>query len=551
MNKKREKRQDEAKEFQIDREELEALSARVAERKIEEDDWRRLHRYLLLLLKLTKVLEYGRVRMRKLMRILFGKRTEKDKTEESKAGKDGKKPPSDSTVAPGSPGAAGSAATASGGKTEPAVPDLEEEGKESKAKGHGRNPASAYENAQEIVCPVCGNKEGDRCSECGRGRLRKTEDEIVIRIKGSAPVTADRYRIEKLRCDTCGLIVKGKLPAEAGEEKYQASAKVSVVMMKYGSGLPFYRLEKQQGYQQIPLPVGTQWDLVEDVANAVHPVYLDLRRLAAHAELLFIDDTWNLVLEAGKKQYTTGVVARVGDHWVTLYLTGAEAAGKKVLDLLEQRPAHLPPPLQMSDALACNFPDPVRVVVLLCWVHARRQFFEIKEFYPQECAPVLDAIRNLYRHEREIQSLGLDDAARQLYHRQQSQPLLEKMKQWLQDQQDQRLIEPNSALGKAVQYVMTHWDGLMGFCRHPGAPLDNNRVERILKDAILVRKNAYFFKTSHGANVGSLLMSMIKTATQAGANPFTYLKTLLERRNDLRPEAGLWLPWNYQTPRRI
>src|SRR5207244_4198371 len=119
--------------------------------------------------------------------------------------------------------------------------------------------------------------------------LRQQDEEIVIRIKGSAPVTADKYRIEKLRCDTCGLILKGKLPEEAGDEKYQASAKISVVMMKYGSGLPFYRLEKQQAYQQIPLPVGTQWGLAEDAADAVLPLYLELERQAAHAELLFID----------------------------------------------------------------------------------------------------------------------------------------------------------------------------------------------------------------------------------------------------------------------
>lgn len=537
MNKKREKRQDEAKEFQIDKEELEALSARVAERKIEEDDWRRLHRYLLLLLKLVKVLEYGRVRMRKLMRILFGKRTEKDKAEEGKSGKDNPKPP------PAAPGATGG----SGGQTEAAGPDSEQE-KESKAKGHGRNPASAYENAQEIVCPVCGNKAGDRCPECGRGRLRQTEEEIVIRIKGSAPVTAERYRIEKLRCDTCGLILKGQLPVEAGEEKYQDSAKVSVVMMKYGSGLPFYRLEKQQGYQQIPLPVGTQWGLVEDVANAVLPVYLELRRLAAHAELLFIDDTWSLVLEAGKKQFTTGVVARVENHWVTLYLTGADVAGKKVLELLmAQRPHHLPPPLQMSDALSSNYPDPLKVIVLLCWVHARRQFFEIKDFYPQECGPVLEAIRLVYKHEAEIQRLSLDDRARLNYHQQHSQPALEQMKQWLIDQQEQRLIEPNSPLGKAVEYVKTHWDGLMGFCRYLGAPLDNNPVERILKLPILLRKNAYFFKTSNGADVGSLLMSMIKTATQSAVNPFSYFESLLEHRHELRRNVGLWLPWNYHS----
>jgi hypothetical protein len=535
---KNRKPEEQTKQFQIKADEVEALQARIEERNIEEEDWERLHGYLDLLLKLVRVLEYGRVRMRKLTRLLFGKPTEKDKP---------KKPPSDSP-----PPAASGKAAASGETGTGTPPEKPADGEESRRKGHGRNPASAYENAEVKVCPVCGQKAGDPCPLCGRGSLRPMAAEIIIRVKGSAPVTADRYNIERLRCDTCGEIFKGKLPEEAGEEKYHASAKVSVVMMKYGSGLPFYRMEKQQGYQQIPLPAGTQWGLVEDAADAVLPIYLEMRRQAARAELLFIDDTWSLVLEAGKKQFTTGVVARVENHWITLYLTGADAAGKKVLELLmAERPAQLPPPLQMSDALSSNYPDPLRVIVLLCWVHARRQFFEIKDFYPQECAPVLEAIRLVYKHEAEIQRLSLDDTARLNYHQQHSQPALEQMKQWLIDQQEQRLIEPNSPLGKAVEYVKTHWDGLMGFCRYLGAPLDNNPVERILKLPILLRKNAYFFKTSHGAAVGSLLMSMIKTATQSGVNPFSYLQALLEHRHELRRNAGLWLPWNYHSVIRI
>jgi transposase len=486
------------------------------------------------------------VRIRKLARLLFGPRTEKQNTD-----KDDKKPRSDSPAAPASPGAAGAGAGGAGGQTEAGAAVPAEE-KESPAKGHGRNPASAYENAREIPCPVCGQAAGDLCPLCGKGSLRPMAAEIIIRVKGSAPVTANRYTLERLRCATCGEIFKGKLPEEAGQEKYHASAKVSVVMMKYGSGLPFYRMAKQQGYQQIPLPAGTQWGLVEDVANAVLPVYLEMRRQAARAELLFIDDTWSLVLEAGKKQFTTGIVARVENHWVTLYLTGTDAAGKKVLELLmAERPAPLPPPLQMSDALSSNYPDPLRVIVLLCWIHARRQFFEIKDFYPQECAPVLEAIRLLYKHEAEIQSLSLDDTARLNYHQQHSQPVLEQMKQWLIAQQKQRLIEPNSPLGKAVEYLKRHWDGLMGFCRHVGAPLDNNLVERILKLPILLRKNAYFFKNSHGADVGNLLMSIIKTATQSGVNPFSYLQALLEHRQELRRNPGLWLPWNYHSALRL
>src|SRR5438552_17135136 len=81
------------KQFQIKAEEVEALRARIEERKIDEEDWDRLHGYLDLLLKLVRVMEYGRVRMRKLTRLLFGKSTEKDKP---------KKPPSDSPPPAGS-----------------------------------------------------------------------------------------------------------------------------------------------------------------------------------------------------------------------------------------------------------------------------------------------------------------------------------------------------------------------------------------------------------------------------------------------------------------
>jgi hypothetical protein len=527
------KKGDRATELRVDEQELQALSQRVAERRIEEKDWETIQRYLLLLLKLSQVFQYGRVKMRKIVRMLFGKRTEKEK----KKGPPDNPPQSSREETPPAPA----------GKEQDSGPASAGENEKLQAKkGHGRRPASDYQNAQTIVCPICENKAGDLCPACGKGRLRQLPAEVVIRFKGNPPITAERYERERLRCDTCGQVYKAELPEKAGDEKYDASAKVSVVMSKYGSGVPFYRLAMQQAQQLIPLPPGTQWELVEEVADSILPGYLELERQAARAELLFIDDTPQLVLEAGKRLHMTGVVARVGDKWVTLYLTGADQAGKKISVLLEARPPGLPPPLQMSDALAGNQQDSILVVILLCMVHARRHFFEIKEFYPETCEPVLEAIRQVYKHETVIRSLDLDAAARLVYHQEHSQPLLERMKEWLLNQMDQRLIEPNGPLGKAVKYLKKHWDGLMGFCRHEGAPLDNNTVERALKLPIQNRRNAYFFKTSHGADVGCLLMSMIKTASQAGVSPFAYLESLLRHRRELRQNPGLWLPWNYR-----
>jgi transposase len=522
-----------AAEFHIDEEELHALSQRLAERKIEEKDWETLRGYLLLLLKLSQLFQYGRVRMRKILRMLFGKRTEKVKK---------KKDPPDN---PRSPVGENTVLAPGIEQRSEVTPPSENQRQEAK-KGHGRRPVSDYQNVETHVCPLCHNKPGDLCPACGKGRLRELPAEVVVRFKGNAPITANKLARERVRCDTCGQIYKADLPPEVGDEKYDASAKTSVVMSKYSIGVPFYRLGMQQAQQLIPLPPSTQWDLVEEVADTVLPVYLELERQTARADLFFIDDTPHLVLDAGKRHNLTGVVARVGGRWATLYLTGENLAGKKMSVLLETRPPGLPPPLQMSDALAGNQQDSILVLVLLCWVHARRNFFEIKEFYPEVCEPVLEAIRLVYKHESAIKDLHLDPAARLAYHQQHSQPLLERMKKWLLNQMDQQLIEPNGPLGKAVKYLKNHWDGLMGFCRHEGAPIDNNRVERALKLPIQNRKNAYFFKTSHGADVGCLLMSMIKTASQAGMSPFAYLQALLLHRSVLRQNPGLWLPWNYQ-----
>jgi len=61
---------------------------------------------------------------------------------------------------------------------------------------------------------------------------------------------------------------------------------------------------------------------------------------------------------------------------------------------------------------------------------------------------------------------------------------------------EERKTEPNSGLGEAIQYTQKHWLKLTLFLRVAGAPIDNNICERILKKAILHRKNSYFFRRS-------------------------------------------------------
>ena len=122
---------------------------------------------------------------------------------------------------------------------------------------------------------------------------------------------------------------------------------------------------------------------------------------------------------------------------------------------------------------------------------------------------------------------------------------MDDLKTWLDDQLDQKKVEPNSGLGQAISYMLNHWPALTLFLRVPNAPLDNNICERALKKAILHRKNSLFYKTENGARVGDLFMSLIHTCNLAGVNPFDYLTALQKHSADLAQHPEKWLPWNY------
>jgi transposase len=120
------------------------------------------------------------------------------------------------------------------------------------------------------------------------------------------------------------------------------------------------------------------------------------------------------------------------------------------------------------------------------------------------------------------------------------------LQRWMTEQFDKRQVEPNSGLGKALHYLIRHWDELTLFLRKAGAPLDNNVCERALKRAILHRKGSMFYKTVNGAEVGDIYMSVIHTCRLCEVNPFEYLQALQRHAQDVIANAALWLPWNYR-----
>jgi hypothetical protein len=94
--------------------------------------------------------------------------------------------------------------------------------------------------------------------------------------------------------------------------------------------------------------------------------------------------------------------------------------------------------------------------------------------------------------------------------------------------------------------MLRHWNALTLFLRQPDAPLDNTLVERALKKAILHRKNALYFKTENGAQVGDLFMSLIHTCELNGVASLGYLVALRKHAREVAEKPAAWMPWNYR-----
>ena len=63
---------------------------------------------------------------------------------------------------------------------------------------------------------------------------------------------------------------------------------------------------------------------------------------------------------------------------------------------------------------------------------------------------------------------------------------------------------------------------------------------------MLHRKNALFYRTLNGAQVGDLFMSLIHTCQLCSANSLEYLVELQRHAQDLAVNAAAWMPWNYR-----
>ncbi len=473
---------------------------------------------------------------------------------------------------------------------------------------HGRISAKAYEGCTDVFFSHPTLQVGSCCPGCSTaksgGKLRAADPSIVVRLEGSPLITGMRYSAECLYCGLCGAGYKASFPDEIkNAPKYDVSCASTLAIGRYSMGLPFYRIEQNQTMHGIPVADATQWDLVDKLYGVTLPAYQCLIQYGSNGNLFQYDDTTGRIMEnrlKGEATHTTAFISVHEEKKIHLFFTGRNTAGQNVDILLKQRTSK-DSIIAMMDASTSNIPktmtipvskltsvpsmeglDPTllvprsitaaltttpdlstssintdsksqvaeeltaRFILCFCLAHGRRKFFEVFNFFDKQCDFVLDIIGQVYGHDAYCKAKKYTPEQRLLYHQTHSAPLMAILYRWLNNQLVYELAEENSGFGLAIKYLLKHWKPLTTFLRIAGAILDNSWAERAIKIAIRHRRNSLFYRTSHGAQVGDCLMSIIYTCQQNNVNALEYLNALQRNAERVRESPELWLPWNYQ-----
>lgn len=444
----------------------------------------------------VNLLTQKKVTIARLKKLVFGARTE---TTEAVLGR-------------GAEGAASEPAR-DASRGEPSADPPASGSRPKRRKGHGRLGAEAYTGVERICVPHESLEPGDDCPHCQQGRVSEmAQPALVIRLVGQAPVHGKRYERQ-------------------GDVLYQDDTRNRIL------DLMGKRLAKAQA-QNAALATGSKTD--GESESQSDPGGGGESNADGEGESKTAGDPKRRAI------VTSGIVSTCAGRRIALFFTGRQHAGENLRDVLAQRAKELGPPIHMCDPLALNMPADLNTILANCLAHGRRKFADVAEYFHDQCRYVLKALKVVYENDAVARKEQLSPEARLQFHQTHSSPVMKELHAWLTRQIEEHLVEPNSGLGEAINYLLKRWDKFTLFLRQAGAPLDNNLCERALKKVILHRKNAMFYKTENGAHVADVSMSLIYTCELCGANPFDYLTELQRHAAEVAAQPACWMPWNYR-----
>ena len=273
-----------------------------------------------------------------------------------------------------------------------------------------------------------------------------------------------------------------------------ASLLTHLLVSKYVDHLPVYRQLEIFKRQQVNINHSTVSGWIKDAMALIEPVYNLHCKEVLQTDYLSVDETTIKVLDKDKKRTT-----HQGYYWV-YYDTQQKLA---LFDYQPGRGAKYPQAMLSSfkgylqsdgyDAYE-TFDKVEGVTTLCCWAHARRKFYEAKDYDKANAETVLELIQQLYKTETDCRDQHFTPEQIKNHRTEYSVPILNELHKVLKTLLIQSL--PSSPMGKAIAYTLRRWEKLCVYTMDGRLHIDNNLVENSIRPVALGRKN-YLFAGSH------------------------------------------------------
>ena len=393
----------------------------------------------------------------------------------------------------------------------------------------------------------------DKNCPCCRGALHRIGEDVAERLdRVPAQFRVLVVRRPKYACRACeGALVQAPAPAHVVEGGLPSEALIAqVIVAKYADHCPLYRQAQIYARQGIDLDRATLADWVGRAAWFLESLHGCLRADLIASPKLFADETPVPVLDPGRGRTKTGQLwayARDDRPWTgrsppaVVYVYAPDRTKARPREHL----AGFTGVLQVDGYAAYkSLAEAGKITLALCWVHARRRFYEIAARGPAPIAEeVLRRIAALYAIEAGLR--GQDAEPRRTARQTHSKPLIEAFEPWLHAQLAS--VSAKSETAEAIRYLLAHWIGLTLFLDDGRIELDTNVVERTIRPLTLTRKNALFAGSDGGARHWACLASLIHTCKLNAINPQDYLADILTRIVNGHPANRLdeLLPWRW------
>jgi len=195
------------------------------------------------------------------------------------------------------------------------------------------------------------------------------------------------------------------------------------------------------------------------------------------------------------------------------------------------------------------FTKPERgLVEVACWAHTRRHFYNALDTDAARMGAVLAHIALLYKIEKHARRSGIADQDLRLLRAHTSQPLLEKLHQYLETIREEVL--PRSPAGQAVAYALKNWAALTRYVTDGDLSIDNNHTERSLRGIAVGRRNWTFVGSDRGGKTMAVLRSFVASCELAEVEPFAWFQDVLARVGDCSlQQLDHLLPHNWAAAR--